>query len=78
MENIEDNKIAHKKELRIKHNKNFYEKHKEYYHKYYLNSKNKYCCEICNVNFFSKYDKLKHEETKKHKNFSTYIENNKN
>jgi len=37
MENIEDNKIAHKKELRIKHNKNFYEKHKEYYHKYYLN-----------------------------------------
>ena len=29
MDNIEDIKIAHKKELRIKHNKNYYEKHKK-------------------------------------------------
>ena len=53
-------------------------KKKQYHQNYYLNLKNKYCCEICKVNFFSNYDKLKHERTMKHKNltFVSNIQNN--
>ena len=66
MKDIENNKIAHKKEMRQKNNKLCYQRHKEYFKKKYDNMECKLYCECCDLYFTTNFNQQKHNKTLKH------------